>query len=64
MYLTLSRPDITYAVHRLRQLLAQPRISHMKAATRILSYIEGTPGQGVFFRIKSYLQLKAYCDAN
>ena len=64
MYLTLSRPDITYAVHRLRQLLAQPRISHMKAVTRILSYIEGTPGQGVFFPIKSYLQLKAYCDAN
>ena len=63
MYLTLSRPDITYAVHRLSQLLAQPRVSHMKAATRILQYIKGTPGQGVFFPIKSYLYLKAYCDA-
>ena len=63
MYLTLSRPDITYAVHRLCQLLAQPRVSHMKAATRILQYIKGTPGQGVFFPIKSDLHLKTYCDA-
>ena len=64
MYLTLSRLDITYAVHWLSQFLAQPRVPHMKVATRIMQYIKGTPGQGVFFTIKSDLQLKAYCDAD
>lgn len=64
MYLTLSRLDITYAVHMLSQFSAHPRVPHMKAATRILQYITGTPGQGVFFPIELDLQLKAYCDAD
>ena len=32
----------------------------MKAATRILQYIKGTPGQGVFFLTDFDLHLKAY----
>ena len=64
MYLTLSRPDITYAVHRPSKFLAQPRVPHMKAATRILQYIKGTPGQSVFFPTDSDLHLKAYCNAD
>ena len=64
MYLTLSRPDITYLVHRLSHSLAQPRVPNMRVATRILQYLKGTSGQGVFFPVESDLQLKTYCDAN
>ena len=64
MYLTLSRPSITYVVHRLGQLLSQSKVPHMKVATRILQYIKGTLGQGVFFPMGSNLQLKTYCDAD
>ena len=64
MYLTLSKLDITYTVHRLSQLLSQPRVPHMKAAIRILQYIKGTAGQGVFFPVDSDQQLKTYCDAD
>ena len=64
MYLTLSRTDITYSVHRLSQFLAQPRVPHMRAATRILQYLKGTLGQGVFFHIESDLRLKTFYEAD
>ena len=64
MYLTLNRSDIAYTVHKLSQFFSQPRVPHMKAATRILQYIKGTLGQGVFFPLESNLQLKAFCDAD
>ena len=64
MHLTLSRPDITYSIHRLNQFLSQSRVPHMKAATRILQYLKGTPGQWVFFPVDSDLQLKTYCDVD
>lgn len=58
MYLTLSRPDITYVVHRLSQILSQPRVPHMKAATIILQYLKGTPGHGVFFPVDQICSLR------
>ena len=39
MYLTLSRPNITYAVHILSQFLSQPRVPHMRAVTKILQIL-------------------------
>ena len=35
-----------------------------QATTRILQYVKGTPGQGIFFPSDSYLQFRAYHDAN
>uniref|UniRef100_A0A2N9HHM2 Integrase catalytic domain-containing protein n=1 Tax=Fagus sylvatica TaxID=28930 RepID=A0A2N9HHM2_FAGSY len=42
VYLTVTRPDISYAVHIVSQFMAAPRSLHYAAVLRILRYLKGT----------------------
>ena len=64
IYLTVSRPDITYAVHVLSRFMHQPRKLHMEAALRVVRYLKGAPGKGLFFSSDSDARLRAYCDSD
>ncbi|KAL5570584.1 hypothetical protein UlMin_027159 [Ulmus minor] len=64
LYLTITRPDLSYSVNRLSQFLSCPRQPHLQAVYRILQYIKGTPGQGLFYPTNSALQLQAFADAD
>ncbi|XP_042973211.1 uncharacterized mitochondrial protein AtMg00810-like [Carya illinoinensis] len=64
LYLTNTRPDISYIVHLLSQFMETPRVPHYDDLLKILRYLKGSPGQGLFFPTTSSLQLTAYCDAN
>ncbi|XP_019189152.1 PREDICTED: uncharacterized protein LOC109183502 [Ipomoea nil] len=60
IYLTITRPDISFATQQLSQFLDKPTHLHMQAAHRVLRYIKAAPGQGLFFPTTSDLQLKAF----
>uniref|UniRef100_A0A2N9FLQ8 Reverse transcriptase Ty1/copia-type domain-containing protein n=1 Tax=Fagus sylvatica TaxID=28930 RepID=A0A2N9FLQ8_FAGSY len=64
VYLTVTRPDISYAVHIVSQFMAAPRSLHYTVVLRILRYLKGTLFHGLHFSSQSSLTLQAYSDAD
>ena len=50
IYLSITRPDISYAVHILSQFMQKPRELQWGAAMRVVRYLKGTAGQGILLR--------------
>jgi hypothetical protein len=64
IYLTVTRPDLVYSVQILSQFMQNPRKPHWEAALRVLRFIKGNVGQGLFFPSSNDVILKAYCDSD
>ncbi|XP_071728346.1 uncharacterized protein [Rutidosis leptorrhynchoides] len=64
IYLTLTRPDISYAVQVLSQFMHAPLQSHLNLAFRVLRYLKCAPGKGIQFVKGNDLDVYAYCDAD
>ena len=64
IYLIVSRLDIVYSVCTLSQFMNTPQKPHWNVALRVLRYIKGTPGQGLFLPYENNLTLNAYCDSD
>lgn len=62
IYLTVTRPDITFVVHILSQFMHQPTSSHMQAAKRLLQYLVGNPSQGILLTSSLDMAIHAYSD--
>lgn len=59
IYLTVTRPDISFVVGVVSCFMHIPRISHLRAVERILWYLKTTPRQGLVYKSSS-LSLVAY----
>ncbi|KAJ0546766.1 putative RNA-directed DNA polymerase [Helianthus annuus] len=64
IYLTLTRPDIAFAVGVLSRFMQDPRKPHMVALKEVLKYIKATAGKGIQFRKEVEPKLSGFCDAD
>jgi hypothetical protein len=64
IYLCHTRPDISYAVSVVSRYMHDPRSGHLEAAHRILRYLKGSPGRGIWFKANGHLNVEGYCDAD
>lgn len=65
IYLTLTRPDIAYAIHCLSQHMHAPLQSHLSIGLRVLKYLKLAPGSGISFdKSQSGFKVVAYCDSD
>ncbi|GKB47295.1 retrovirus-related pol polyprotein from transposon TNT 1-94 [Tanacetum coccineum] len=64
MYLTASRPDLTFAVCMCARYQAKPTEKHLHAVKRIFKYLRGTVNRGLWYPKDSSIALTAYADAD
>lgn len=64
IYLTITRPDISFLVHVLSQFMHKPHKSHLDLAMRVLRYLKGSPGKGILISKCSQYTLTGYVDAD
>ena len=64
IYLTTSRPDLSFSVGICARYQSDPRESHLKAVKRIIKYIHETSHYGIWYPRDSTLQLIGYSDAD
>lgn len=63
-YLTLTRPDIAYAVNQACLYMHSPRAAHWNLVKRILRYLRGTIDDGLAISASPSTELRAFFDAN
>jgi hypothetical protein len=64
IYLTTTRPDLSYAVSILSPFMKQPWDSHWNAAKRVLRYIQGTKYFDLLYKKTKNFVLGGFSDAD
>ncbi|KAJ0536438.1 putative RNA-directed DNA polymerase [Helianthus annuus] len=64
IYLSLTRPDISYVVQFLSQYMHKPCQSHLDIALRLLRYLKQSPGKGVMFRKTGNFDISGFVDSD
>ncbi|XP_019157992.1 PREDICTED: uncharacterized protein LOC109154715 [Ipomoea nil] len=63
-YLTVTRPDLSFAVNQLCQHMHAPTTSHWKQLKPVLRYVKGTIGFGLRIRKSMLKEIHAFYDSD
>ncbi|XP_031277886.1 secreted RxLR effector protein 161-like [Pistacia vera] len=64
IYLTLTRPDISYAVNVMSRYMHNPKKPHLEAVRQILRYVKSTIDYGLLYKKGEDCKLVGSCDAS
>ncbi|KAE8668864.1 tir-nbs resistance protein [Hibiscus syriacus] len=64
IYLTLTRPDISYAVGVMSRYMQNPKKPHLEAVRRILRCVKTTIVYGLLYKKGEDCKLVGYCDTD
>lgn len=64
LYLTITRPNLSFVVQQLSQYLDASTHFHYTSPIRILRHLKDSPGTGLFFSSQFDMLIKAYVNAN
>ncbi|XP_031092189.1 uncharacterized protein LOC115996890 [Ipomoea triloba] len=63
-YLTITRPDLSYAVNRLCQFMHSPTDNHWALLKRVLRYVKGSLEYGLRIVASPSTEIQAYSDSD
>jgi Reverse transcriptase (RNA-dependent DNA polymerase) len=64
IYLTITRPDIAYAVSYVSRFMHEPMEGHLEIVNQILRYLKSAPGRGIIMRKHGHVNIVGYTDAD
>jgi len=64
IYLTITRPDITFVVNLVSQYIHAPTIQHLSMVNCILQYLKGTIDRGTVMTCNGHTNIMGYFDSN
>ncbi|XP_019052803.1 PREDICTED: uncharacterized protein LOC109114514 [Nelumbo nucifera] len=64
LYLTITKPEISYSVNTLSQFMSDPRQAHLDAGMHILRYLRSSLDHGILLSSYSDFTIIAYCDSD
>ena len=64
VYLSHTRPDISYVVGIVSQFMHNPNEEHLKVALRIVKYLKNSLGMGLLFTKAETMEVEIYTAAD